>query len=273
MARYSNTLEVTVGAGSSVSVPHGLTNPDGTGLTPDIIQPWSNTPLAVTAVDGTNVTFSNAASAVSLTARFRVEKTHSIQGAAADLATPSGVVYWQGAAGGGGGSAGYGASQSLFRLGALPRSSITGVSVQTTFGSTFQSIPAGLLNGIGRTLRVRMAVSLNDQYSFTGGILLGGTAIALISTFTPGASNLAFSVAEADLQVVTTGAAGQFTLSKWQITDGQQASGGVPGVISVGTAISGTYDLTGALTVAAYGTPGNNALTVVLNEFTGMYLP
>lgn len=78
MQQLLNDLAVAaLAAGASSTVAHELTAPDGTGLTPDSVVPDRSSPILVTAVDDTNVTFNNP-STTAQTANFRAWHYHSV---------------------------------------------------------------------------------------------------------------------------------------------------------------------------------------------------
>lgn len=90
-------LEVTLAAGASVTLPHGLTQPDNSPATPFEVRPDRATPIVCTAATSTTVSFNNPDSAPQ-TAIFRVWRYHSVN--APDATT---ALRWQGGGGGGGG--------------------------------------------------------------------------------------------------------------------------------------------------------------------------
>jgi hypothetical protein len=94
-------LTVTaLGAGASITIPHGLKS-RGLGIVPTLILCDRASPIGVTIVTSTSVTFFNNGG-VPETANFRVEYDHSIH------ATGTTPVYWQGFVGTGSGTTLYG---------------------------------------------------------------------------------------------------------------------------------------------------------------------
>lgn len=94
-----NILEVTVGPGGSVTVPHGIfgSPPDGGGpseidLPPNMILPDRATPIFVAFVDDEVVVFTNPG-LVEESASFYAQLQYSTQ----RLATDSTVIFWNGA--------------------------------------------------------------------------------------------------------------------------------------------------------------------------------
>ena len=82
-------LAVTLAAGGTVLVPHGLTS-DGSPIAPTLVQPDRSTPIGCTAVDALNCSFHNYDTAPA-TALFLVERIHSIQ-----AQTPLAPFLWAG---------------------------------------------------------------------------------------------------------------------------------------------------------------------------------
>lgn len=101
-SRYVSTVAI-IGLGplASTTVPHNCRVPDSlnTPFIPNIVWPDRATPIVVTAVTETTVTFFNPTAALQ-TATFWVEITFTTQRAAHDTTN----VYWQGVLAGGGGA-------------------------------------------------------------------------------------------------------------------------------------------------------------------------
>ena len=90
-------LPVSLGAGASTTVPHGLHDGQGNGLAPNFVIPNEGTDVAVTAVTPTTITFENGGSSTE-TPTFHVEHRHSI------IQGDQPAFLWQGISGGGGGA-------------------------------------------------------------------------------------------------------------------------------------------------------------------------
>ena len=94
MASFTNRLVVSLAAGASTTVAHGVTV-DGAAATPHVVQPDRSTPIVVSALTATSVTFTNP-SASAQDANFMCEFLFSTQSRPADV--PAGSMIWQGQA-------------------------------------------------------------------------------------------------------------------------------------------------------------------------------
>lgn len=82
---------------ASVTLPHGLKLSTQRPITPDLIQPWSATPIAVSTADTSTITFTNIDATAATYAYFRVSYDHTI------ITRPVDPLWWHGDGGGGGG--------------------------------------------------------------------------------------------------------------------------------------------------------------------------
>lgn len=145
-------LTVTLAAGASVTLPHGLTQPNNSATPPFEVRPDRATPIVCTGVTNTTVSFNNP-DAAPQTAIFRVWRYHSV-----NVPDNTAALLWQGASSGGGGGGGF-----VYQIAWDPNGILSGNQV-TTWAE---------LEALAATVDGPILVSLEDSgvsntYEITG---------------------------------------------------------------------------------------------------------